>query len=144
LTKKQLNRRGLTEAIYQAYVPGKADYGAEIAELQAADIAALFIGGYHTEVALMARAARDRGYPVRLITGAGLMTEEFGLIAGPAAEGVVFQTAADARTRAEAAPVVARFRASGFEPEGYTLYAYGAVRSGRRRLTKPGRCSFSR
>ena len=37
--KKNLNRRGLTEAIYQAYVPGKTDYGAEIAELQAADIA---------------------------------------------------------------------------------------------------------
>ncbi len=31
-TKKQLNRRGVTEAIYQAYVPGKSDYGAEIAE----------------------------------------------------------------------------------------------------------------
>ena len=33
----------------------------------------------------------------------------------------------DARGRAEAAPVVERYRASGFEPEGYTLYAYGAV-----------------
>ena len=68
-TKKQLNRRGLTEAIYQAYVPGKNDYGAEIAELQAADIAVVFIGGYHTEIALMARAARDRGYPVQLVAG---------------------------------------------------------------------------
>ena len=36
-------------------------------------------------------------------------------------------TIADPRRRAEAAPVVERFRASGFEPEGYTLYAYGAV-----------------
>ena len=26
-TKKQLNRRGLTEAIYQAYVPGQDNYG---------------------------------------------------------------------------------------------------------------------
>jgi branched-chain amino acid transport system substrate-binding protein len=40
---------------------------------------------------------------------------------------VVFIAAADPRTRAEAAPVVARFRASGFEPEGFTLYAYTAV-----------------
>ncbi len=54
-TKKQLNRRGLTEAIYQAYVPGQNNYGAEIDELQAADIAVAFIGGYHTEIALMAR-----------------------------------------------------------------------------------------
>jgi branched-chain amino acid transport system substrate-binding protein len=41
--------------------------------------------------------------------------------------GAVFLSAADARARVEAAPAVTRFRASGFEPEGYTLYAYGAV-----------------
>ena len=87
----------------------------------------LFIGGYHTEIALMARAARDRGYPVQLVSGVGLTTEDFGLIAGPAAEGALFLDVADPRRRAEAAPVVERFRASGFEPEGYTLYAYGAV-----------------
>ena len=44
-TQKQLNRRGLREAIYQAYVPGKLDYGAEIDQLRAADIAVAFIGG---------------------------------------------------------------------------------------------------
>ena len=48
---------------------GKSNYGAEIDELQAADIGVVFIGGYHTEIALMARAARDRGYPVQLIAG---------------------------------------------------------------------------
>ena len=126
-TKKQLNWRGVTEVIYRAYVPGKNDYAAEIADLQAAHIAVLYIGGYHTEIALMARLARDRGYVVQLVTGATLASEEFGLIAGPAAEGALFLDVADPRRRAEAAPVVERFRASGFEPEGYTLYAYGAV-----------------
>jgi branched-chain amino acid transport system substrate-binding protein len=53
--------------------------------------------------------------------------EDFGLIAGPAAEGTVFYDAADPRGRAEAAPVIERFRASGFEPQGYTLYSYAAV-----------------
>jgi branched-chain amino acid transport system substrate-binding protein len=125
--RKNLSRRGLTEAIYQAYVPGKADYGAEIDELQAADIGVAFIGGYHTEIALIARAARDRGYRVQLVAGNSLTTEEFGLIAGPAAEGTLFLDVADPRGRAEAAAVVERFRASGFEPEGYTLLTYGAV-----------------
>ena len=127
MTKEQLNRRGLTEAIYQAYVPGQNNYGAEIDELQAADIAVAFIGGYHTEIALMARAARDRGYPVQLMAGLTLATEDFGLIAGPAAEGTLFIDNPDPRRNAEAAPVVERFRASGFEPEGTTLNAYGAV-----------------
>ena len=127
LTKEQLNRRGLREAIYRDYVPGRENYAAEIAELQAADIDVLFIGGHRTEIALMARAARDRGYPVQLITGMGLTTEDFGLIAGPAADGTLFIDVADPRRRAEAEAVVKQFRASGFEPEGHTLYAYGAV-----------------
>jgi branched-chain amino acid transport system substrate-binding protein len=137
-TKKQLNRRGLTEAIYQAYVPGKVNYGAEIAELQAADIAVVFIGGYHTEIALMARAAGDRGYLLQLVAAVGLSTEEYGLIAGPAAEGTLFLDVADPRGRAEAAPVVERFRASGFEPEGYTLYAYAAVQAWAQAAEKAG------
>lgn len=75
----------------------------------------------------MARAARDRGYLVQLMTGVTLATEEFGLIAGTAGEGTLFMDPPDPRTRTEAAPVVERFREVGFEPEGYTLYAYGAV-----------------
>jgi branched-chain amino acid transport system substrate-binding protein len=86
-TKKQLNRRGVSEAVYKAYVPGKKEYGTEIAGLQAASIAVAFIGGYHTEFALMARAARDRGYVLQLVAGDVLQSEEFGLIAGRAAEG---------------------------------------------------------
>jgi branched-chain amino acid transport system substrate-binding protein len=126
-TKKQLNKLGLTEAIYQAYVPGQNNYGAVIDKLQAAGIAAVYIGGYHTEIALMARAARERGYSIQLLTGVTLASEDFGLIAGAAAEGVLFTDVADPRRRIGARPVVERFRASGFEPEGYTLYAYDAV-----------------
>jgi branched-chain amino acid transport system substrate-binding protein len=127
LTKEQLNRRGLSEAVYRSYMPGQPDYGKEIADLQAADVAVAVIGGYHTEIALMARAARDRGYPLQLIAGLGLTSEDFGLIAGPAAEGTLFLDLADPRDRSEAAPVVERFRASSFEPQGYTLYAYSVV-----------------
>jgi branched-chain amino acid transport system substrate-binding protein len=127
LTKEQLNRRGLTETIYHAYMPGKHDYGSEIEELQAADIAVMFIGGYHTEIALMARQARDRGYPVQLVSENSLATENFGLIAGPAADGTLYTDPPDPLKRAEAASVVERFRASDFEPGGKTLYAYAAV-----------------
>ncbi len=126
-TRKQLNKRGVTEAIYQAYVPGKNDYSAETAVLQDADIAVLYVGGYHTEVALMARAARDRGYSVQFVSGDTMATEELDLIAGPAAEGILFTFVADPRRNAEAAPVVERFRAENFEPTGYTLHSYAAV-----------------
>jgi branched-chain amino acid transport system substrate-binding protein len=133
----------VTEAIYEAYVPGENDYAPEIAKLQGANIAVAFIGGYHTEIGLMARAARDRGYQVQLVTGSSLASEEFGLIAGPAAEGTLFTFLADPRRNAEAAPVVERFRASGFEPEGYTLYAYGAVQVWAQAADKAGSLELS-
>lgn len=117
----------MTEAIYQAYVPGKKEYVTEVDQLQAADIGVVFIGGYIAEMALMVREAGERGYPLQLVTGMSLATEEFGLIAGPGAEGALFLDVAEARSRPEAADVVERFRASGFEPEGFTLYAYGIV-----------------
>jgi branched-chain amino acid transport system substrate-binding protein len=137
-TRKQLDRRGVTEAIYQAYAPGKDDYSAEIAKLQMADIAVLYVGGYHTEVALMARAARERGYSVQLVSGDAMATEEFGLIAGPAAEGIRFTFSADPRRNAEALPVVERFRAEHFEPAGYSLFTYGAVQAWAQAVEKAG------
>ena len=78
------------------------------------------------------------------MTGATLASEEFGLIAGPAAEGALFLDIPDPRRRAEAAPVVERFRASGFEPEGYTLSLMAPFRCGRRRPSRPARWTSSR
>ncbi|MCE3247805.1 MAG: putative amino acid transporter, substrate-binding protein [Geminicoccaceae bacterium] len=83
LTREQLNRRGLTETIYKTYFPGKPDYADEIDELQAAAIDVLFIGGYHTEAALMLRLARSRGYLVQLVTGNSLASEDLALLPAP-------------------------------------------------------------
>jgi branched-chain amino acid transport system substrate-binding protein len=128
-TKTQMNKRGVTEATYEAYAPEKDDLSAEIAVLQAADIAVLYVGGYYTEVALMARAARERGYSVQLVSGDSMASEEFGLIAGSAAEGTLFTFVADPRGNPEAARVVERFRAENFEPDSYTLLSYAAVQA---------------
>ena len=138
LTRRQLNKRGVTEAIYEAYDPGKNNYSAEIARLQEANIAVLYVGGYHTEVALMARAARDLGYTVQLVSGNDLATEEFTLIAGEAAEGTLFTFFADPRRIPQAASIVKRFRAENFEPDGYTLFTYGAVQVWAQAIAKAG------
>lgn len=137
-TRKQLNKRGVTETIYDGYAPGKDDYSAEISRLQGADIAVLYMGGYHTEAALMVRAARDRGYSLQLISGDDTATEAFGLIAGPAAEGTLFTFVPDPRRNAEAAQVVERFRAENFEPDSWTLHSYGAAQTWAQAVEKAG------
>jgi branched-chain amino acid transport system substrate-binding protein len=126
-TRKQLKVRGIIEAIYQAYTPGKGDYSAEIDTLRAANITIVYVGGYHTEVALMASASSEQGQTMQFISGDALSTEEFGLIAGQAGDGTLFTFTEDARENSEAAQVVQRFRAENFEPSGYTLLSYAAV-----------------
>ncbi|CCF00046.1 ABC transporter Leu/Ile/Val/Thr-binding protein (plasmid) [Sinorhizobium fredii HH103] len=137
-TRKQLNKRGVNEAIYQSYEPGKDDYSAEIAGFQTAGIAVLYLGGYHTEAALMVRAARERAYSMQVISGDDTATEAFGLIAGPAAEGTLFTFVADPRRNAEAAEVVERFRAENFEPDSWTLHSYGAAEVWAQAVRKAG------
>jgi branched-chain amino acid transport system substrate-binding protein len=126
-TKAELNRRGVTEAIYEQITPGEADYSDTLAKLEAAGIDVLFYGGYQPEAALLIRQARDRGYDLQLIGSDALVTEYFWHVAGPAAVGVRFVSMADPRTNREAAAIVEKFRADGYEPEGFTLYSYAAV-----------------
>ncbi|PBC04623.1 branched-chain amino acid ABC transporter substrate-binding protein [Mesorhizobium sp. WSM3860] len=137
-TRKQLNKRGVTEAVYDAYTPGKDDYSAEVAALQTAGISVLYVGGYHADVALIARAADDRDYTLQLISGDALATEEFALIAGSAAEGTLFTFPADPRRNAGAAAIVEQFRAENFEPAGYTLLSYCAVQVWAQAVAKAG------
>jgi branched-chain amino acid transport system substrate-binding protein len=90
VTKAELNRRGVTEAIYDQITPGGADYLDTLAELEAAGIDVLFYGGYQREAGLLIRQARDHGYDLQMIGSDSLLTEDFWHVAGPAGAGVRF------------------------------------------------------
>jgi branched-chain amino acid transport system substrate-binding protein len=137
-TKAELNRRGVTEALYEQITPGKADYADIVTELEGAGIDVLFYGGYQPEAALLIRQARDRGSDLQMIGSDALFTEYFWHVAGPAAVGVRFVSMADARANQAAAPVVAKFRADGYEPEGLTLYSYATVQVWAQAVEKAG------
>ena len=81
----------------------------------------------HAETGLIFCQAQDRGYDVRLIASSVVATEDFPMIAGPEVEGTLMIATADMRVRPEAAEVVARFRAQGYEPLGTTLNVCAAV-----------------
>jgi branched-chain amino acid transport system substrate-binding protein len=125
--RRRLLERGVRAALDEVYTPGEAEYSALASKMQAAGIDVFFVGGYHRETGLIFRQARDRGYDLRLIANSAMATEDFPMIAGPGLEGTVMMAAADMRTSPQAADVVARFRAQGYDPPGFTLYAYAAV-----------------
>ncbi len=88
-TRKQLNKRGVKETMYESYRPGEVDYSSVVSKMQTEDIDVFYVGGYSTEAALMIREARDRGFDVQLISGDALTSEEFAMVAGPAADGTL-------------------------------------------------------
>jgi branched-chain amino acid transport system substrate-binding protein len=61
------------------------------------------------------------------VSSSSSATGDFPLIAGPGLEGTLMAAPADMRGTPQAAEVVAQFHAQGYEPLGYTLYAYAAV-----------------
>ncbi len=137
-TKKQLNSRGITEAMYEAYTAGEKDYSALVSKMKSEAIDVFYVGGYHTEAGLMVRQAREQGYGVQLVSGDALVTEEFWKITGDAGEGTLMTFSPDPRKNEIAAPVVEKFRAGGYEPEGYTLYTYGAIQAWAQAVEKAG------
>jgi len=128
-TKKQLNARGVQEALFTEITPGNADYGGLVAELVAVGAAVVYYGGYAPEAGLIIRQARNAGDDVQLVVGDGVSSEDFWLIAGPAGAGTLMTMWPDARENPEAAAVVAKFRAVNFEPLGGTLNGYATIQA---------------
>ncbi|RKZ35837.1 MAG: branched-chain amino acid ABC transporter substrate-binding protein, partial [Gammaproteobacteria bacterium] len=137
-TKKQMNKRGMKETMYEAYTAGEKDYSALVSKMKNARVDVIYLGGYHTEAGLMVRQARDQGYNVQMISGDALVTDEYWKITGPAGEGTLMTFSPDPRKNPVAAPIVKKFRDGGYEPEGYTLYTYGAIQAWVQAVTAAG------
>jgi len=125
--RRRLRELGVRVAMDDTFAPGAPEYSDLVAKMQAAGIDVFFPGGLHHDTGLIFRQARDRGYDLRLVSSSSSATGDFPMIAGPGLEGTVMAAATDARDTPQAAEVVAQFRALGYEPLGYTLYAYAAV-----------------
>lgn len=126
-TRKQLTKRGVKEAMYEAYTAGEKDYSAVVSKLKNASIDVLYLGGYHTEAGLMIRQAREQSYNVQLVSGDALVTDEYWKITGKSGQGTLMTFSPDPRKNPIALPIVKKFKDGGYDPEGYTLYTYGAI-----------------
>jgi branched-chain amino acid transport system substrate-binding protein len=128
-TKKAMNAGGVTEVIYEGINTGEKDFAALVSKLKAANVAVVYYGGLHTEAGLIIRQMRDQGVTAPMMSGDGIVSNEFWSIAGPGAAGTLMTFAPDPRKNPAAADVVAKFKAKNIDPEAYTLYAYAALQA---------------
>lgn len=126
-TRRHFNALGGAEVMYEGINVGEKDYTALVSKMKAANVAAFFLGGGYTEAGLIIRQLRDQGSDAQLIAGDEIFTTDFWSTAGPGAEGSLMTFSPDPRNIPSAAEAVAKIRALGREPEGFTLYGYAAV-----------------
>jgi branched-chain amino acid transport system substrate-binding protein len=126
-TQKALHAAGGKEVLATAYTPGEKDYSSLVSRLKEAGVNVIYVGGYHTESALIIRQAKEQGMKATLVGGDALVTNEFWQIAGDAGAGTMMTFPPDPRLMKSAADVVKEFKAKNIDPEGYVLYTYAAI-----------------
>jgi branched-chain amino acid transport system substrate-binding protein len=136
--KKQLNARGVEEAMYEAITAGDKDFTALITKMKEAGVDLIYLGGYHTEAGLITRQAHEQGIGAQMMSGDALVTDEYWAITGDTGQGTLMTFSPDPRKNEVAQPVVQEFQAQGYDPEGYTLYTYAAVQAWAQAVEKAG------
>lgn len=131
-TIARLDDYGVDIAYYQGIDRGTKDFKDLVGKIRSLNPEVVYFGGMHSEAGPLLRQLRDGGVDSWFVSGAGVASAEFVDSAG----GPEFFTktlmtfGADPRnekTNPAGVELVNRFRSLGYEPEGYTLYAYATV-----------------
>ncbi|MCM3882206.1 branched-chain amino acid ABC transporter substrate-binding protein [Frankia sp. R82] len=127
--ERALNAHGLN-VIHDGINPTK-DYGSEAIKIISADPDVLYYSGYYSELALLVRALRGKGFTGKIVSGDGANDDQLIHQAGAGnAEGVLLTCACgDPNSDPAAAGFVGKFRAvnSGTRPGTYSGEAYDAT-----------------
>lgn len=129
--RARLNARGVKEVMYEGLTRGEKDFSALVTKLRGAGVDVVYFGGLHPEAGPLVRQMREQGLTAAFVSGDGVMTDELATTAGGAqyVKGVYVTFGADPRKIPEGQAVVEKIRASGYEPEGYTLYSYASLQA---------------
>ncbi|GFZ62785.1 branched chain amino acid ABC transporter substrate-binding protein [Pseudomonas amygdali pv. eriobotryae] len=130
-TKLELNKKGVNEVLYEGLTRGEKDFNALVTKIRSVSPDVVYFGGLHPEAGPLVRQLREQGVTAKFISGDGIFTDELVSAAGGAqyVNGVMMTFGADPRNNPAGKSVVEKFRADGYEPEGYTLYSYSSVQA---------------
>ncbi|WP_312416100.1 branched-chain amino acid ABC transporter substrate-binding protein [Pseudescherichia sp.] len=126
-----LEKRGTKEVLYEGLSRGEKDFNALVTKIGALKPDVVYFGGCHPEAGPLVRQMREQGVEAKFFSGDCVVTEELVTAAGGPqfTNGVLMTFGKDPRTIPAGKAVIEKFRASGFEPEGYTLYAYASIQA---------------
>ena len=125
--RRVLAGAGTRDVFYGALDKGTRDFASLVGRVKASGAEVVVWGGTEVEGGLLIRQLREANARAVLLGNAGIASDEFATVAGPAADGSLLVFARDPHRLASAADVLKRLRARGVEPGAYAFYAYAAV-----------------
>ncbi|MGY4492121.1 ABC transporter substrate-binding protein [Pseudomonas putida] len=131
-TSAQLTKRGVKPVLEEGLTRGEKDFSALVTKIRGVGADVVYFGGLHPEAGPLVRQLREAGLKdVKFMSDDGVVTDELVTTAGGAqyVDGVYMTFGADPRLLPDSKAVVDKFRKAGYEPEGYTLYAYASIQA---------------
>jgi len=123
-----LAARGVNIVTYEGINAGDSDYSAVITKLKSANVNFVYFGGYHPELGLLLRQAREQGFGAQFMGPEGTANQDMVAIAGPAVEGLLVTLPADFTKMPGNEGIVKAFRDAKRDPDGaFQMPAYAAV-----------------
>lgn len=127
-TKRTLNKGGMREAMYESYNDTDKDFTSLINKMKQAKIDMIVLGGYHQNAAMLIKQSREQGFGAQMVGFDALEDAEFGKLGGAATDGVLMSFPPKAEDDPKNEALVKKFRDFKYEPAGYTLFTYAAVK----------------
>ena len=114
--------------VFEGITAGDKDFSALIAKLRQAGVDFVYYGGYHPELGLILRQARQADLDAKFMGPEGVGNKDINTIAGEAAEGLLVTLPPAFDQKAENQALVKAFQDKGEDPSGpFVLTSYTAV-----------------
>ena len=127
--KKDLEAAKIPVAVFEGINAGDSDYSAVITKLKSQGVDFVYFGGYHPEMGLLLRQAREQGVKATFMGPEGVGNKDVTAIAGPASEGMLVTLPADFSADPANAARVKAFADKKRDPNGpFQMPAYAAVK----------------
>lgn len=126
--KKGLEAAQIPVVMFEGLNAGDSDYSAIVTKLKSQGVDFVYFGGYHPEMGLLLRQAREQGVKATFMGPEGVGNKDVTAIAGPASEGMLVTLPADFTADPANAALVKAFANKKRDANGpFQMPAYAAV-----------------
>ena len=127
--KNALDAAKIPVVLFEGINAGDSDYSAVVTKLKSQGVDFVYFGGYHPEMGLLMRQAREQGVKAVFMGPEGVGNKDITAIAGPASEGMLVTLPADFAADPANAALVKAFTDKKRDANGpFQLSAYAGVK----------------